>query len=230
MPPSLSPSSWSHSQRNSAATTTPSVQAQVNVIHSAKSATSPSHPYPSPPCGEKIQLDWSPMPKQSFVIANLQVNSYLCYIHLLRALSAEVIVTVCDYVHCITPNTPDAYSILIFKLQYQYLVNAIYFCAAYLRQRGWRWWTKLSSICLSWPRPMASYPPLLQSLSMQQFPPHLNHHRLQLTQHLLQKATESLTFSSPSLHPPPGCSYQFNCCLSVVRCLFLPLQLRWQLM
>jgi hypothetical protein len=42
----------------------------------------------------------------------VQLNSYLCYSHVLRALSPEVIATVSDYVRAIMPDTLDAYATL----------------------------------------------------------------------------------------------------------------------
>ena len=104
----------------SAATTTPSVQALVDVIRSAESATSPSHRLSLSYLWREDQIGLVPYAKAEFVIANLQVTSYLCYIHLLCALSAKVIVTVCDYVRCITPNTLDAYGMLKHALMTRY--------------------------------------------------------------------------------------------------------------
>ncbi len=49
-----------------------------------------------------------------FFVANLQLNSYLCYSHILHALSPEVIATVWDKVCTIMPDTPDAYLLRAF--------------------------------------------------------------------------------------------------------------------
>jgi hypothetical protein len=68
--------------------------------------------YPSPPSGEKILLDGLSMQRRNSSSPTCSYNSYLCYSHVLRALSPEVIATVRDYVRTITPETPDAYSTL----------------------------------------------------------------------------------------------------------------------
>jgi hypothetical protein len=55
---------------------------------------------------------WFHYAEAEFVVANVQLNSYLCYCHVLRVLSREVIATVRDYVRTVTPDTPDAYATL----------------------------------------------------------------------------------------------------------------------
>ncbi len=92
----------------------------MDVIHSAESANSPSHRLSLSSLRREDQIGLVPYVKAEFAIATLQVISYLCYIHLLFALSAEVIVTVCDYVRCIIPDTPDAYGMLKYALMTQY--------------------------------------------------------------------------------------------------------------
>jgi hypothetical protein len=92
----------------------------VDVIHSAESATSPSHRLSLSSSWREDPIGLVPYDEAEFIIANLQMNSYLFYIHLLHALSAEAIVTGCDFVHCITPDTPDPYGMLKHTLVTQY--------------------------------------------------------------------------------------------------------------
>ena len=80
-----------------AAATAASVQTLVNALHSGgPAAASHSH---------RLYLSsfWREDPvrrfhyaEAEFIVANLQLNSYLCYSHILHALSLEVIATVCD--------------------------------------------------------------------------------------------------------------------------------------
>jgi hypothetical protein len=96
-----------------AAATAASVQTLVNALHSGgPAAASHSHRLYLSSFWREDPVGWFHYAEAEFLVANLQLNSYLCYSHVLRALSPEVIATVRDYVRTITPETPDAYSSL----------------------------------------------------------------------------------------------------------------------
>jgi hypothetical protein len=97
-----------------AAATAASVQTLVNALHSGNTtaATTSSHRLSLSSFWREDPVGWFHYAEAEFVVANLQLNSYLCYSHVLRALSPEVIATVRDYVRTITPETPDAYATL----------------------------------------------------------------------------------------------------------------------
>jgi hypothetical protein len=95
-----------------AAATAASVQTLVNALHSGGPATASHSRLTLSSFWREDPVGWFHYAEAEFVVANLQPNSYLCYSHVLRALSPEVIATVRDYVRTITPDTPDAYSTL----------------------------------------------------------------------------------------------------------------------
>ena len=96
-----------------AAATAASVQTLVNALHSGgTAAASSAHRLSLSSFWREDPVGWFHYAEAEFVVANVQLNSYLCYSHVLRALSPEVIATVRDYVRTITPDTPDAYATL----------------------------------------------------------------------------------------------------------------------
>jgi hypothetical protein len=94
------------------AATAASVQALVNALHSSYPAASHSHRLSLSSFCKEDPVRWFHYAEAEFVVANIQLNSYLCYCHVLRVLSREVIATVRDYVRTVTPDTPDAYATL----------------------------------------------------------------------------------------------------------------------
>jgi hypothetical protein len=84
----------------------------VNALHSGGPAAASHSRLSLSSFWREDPVGWFHYAEAEFVVANLQPNSYLCYSHVLRALSPEVIATVRDYVRTITPDTPDAYSTL----------------------------------------------------------------------------------------------------------------------
>jgi hypothetical protein len=96
-----------------AAATAASVQTLVNALHTGgPAATSQSHRLSLSSFWREDPVGWFHYAEAEFVVANLQLNSYLCYSHVLQALSPEVIPTVREYVCTIRMETLDAYTTL----------------------------------------------------------------------------------------------------------------------
>jgi len=56
-------------------------------------------------------VGWFHHIEAEFVIARIPANSYLCYLHVVRALPSEVITAVADLTGAINPTTPNAYEL-----------------------------------------------------------------------------------------------------------------------
>ncbi len=73
-------------------------------------------------------VGWFQYAEVEFIVANAQLNNYLCYSHVLRALSPEVIDTVRDYVRTFTPDKLDAYSTLKNVLNTRFSLTQVHSC------------------------------------------------------------------------------------------------------
>jgi hypothetical protein len=57
-------------------------------------------------------VGWFQHAEAEFLLARIPANSYVCYIHMIRALPSEILTAVRDLTRDITAATPDPYSIL----------------------------------------------------------------------------------------------------------------------
>jgi hypothetical protein len=55
---------------------------------------------------------WFQHAEAEFLLARIPANSYVCYIHVIRALPSEILTAVRDLTCNITAATPDPYNIL----------------------------------------------------------------------------------------------------------------------
>jgi hypothetical protein len=73
------------------------------------SVTSPQHKLALPSFWLDDPAGWFQHAEAEFTLARLPANSYICYVHVIRALPSEVLAAVRDLTRVVTAATPDPY-------------------------------------------------------------------------------------------------------------------------
>jgi hypothetical protein len=86
-----------------AAATAASIQALAEVLQDNPASAAPSHHLVLSSFWKEDPVRWFHYAEAEFVVSGFPANSYLCYSHVLRSLTPEVITAVRDLVRTMTP-------------------------------------------------------------------------------------------------------------------------------
>jgi hypothetical protein len=96
----------------SAAASAPARAAVQALTEARRPASLQQHKVTLPGFWREDPVGWFQHTEAEFLLARIPANSYVCYIHVIRALPSEILTAVSDLTRDITAATPDPYSLL----------------------------------------------------------------------------------------------------------------------
>jgi hypothetical protein len=119
----------SHSEALHLATATAaSVQALAAALQQHSLQPGLQHKVTLPPFWPQDPAAWFQHIEAEFIIARVPLNSYLCYLHVIRALPADVVTAIRDITNNITAETVNAYDAVKQTLIKRFTTSALQLC------------------------------------------------------------------------------------------------------